>query len=224
MKILVVEDEHRIAQYIKKGLELKSHIVDVVYDGEQGFDLAINEQYDIIILDRMLPKLDGITFCRQLRQEPIHTPILMLTARTQVEDRVEGLNSGADDYLGKPFAFTELIARVNALCRRPKTKVIEILTVDNLSLNTNTLEVSRSGKQITLSRKEYALLEFLLRHPGQIFNPEQLTEQVWNYESEVLPNTAQVFIGYLRNKIDRNFPKEKPLIKTMRGFGYKIEG
>lgn len=222
MKILVVEDEHRISGYIKKGLELKSHVVDVAYDGEQGYDLAVNEQYDLIILDRMLPKLDGVTFCKNVRKEAIHTPILMLTARTQVEDRVEGLDAGADDYLGKPFAFTELIARVNALSRRPKQGLVEVLTADNLSLNTSTYEVIRATKAVVLSRKEYALLEFLLRHQGQVFSPEQLTEQVWSYESDVLPNTAQVFIGYLRNKLDKQFPKEQPLIKTVRGFGYKI--
>lgn len=223
MKILVVEDEHRIAQYIKKGLELKSHVVDVAYDGEKGYDLASNEQYDLIVLDRMLPKLDGIAFCKQLRHEGNHVPILMLTARTQVDDRVEGLNSGADDYLGKPFAFTELIARINALSRRPKQGIHDVLTAGNLSLNTTTYEVIRSKKTVSVSKKEYALLEFLLRHQGQVFSPEQLTEQVWNYESDVLPNTAQVFMGYLRKKIDTNFPKEKPLIKTIRGFGYKLE-
>lgn len=223
MKILVVEDEHRIAGYVKKGLELKSHVVDVVYDGEAGFDLAVNEHYDLIILDRMLPKLDGITFCQQLRGENVHIPILMLTARTQVEDRVEGLDAGADDYLGKPFAFTELIARVNALSRRPKQGLAEKLTLGNLTLNTKTFEVIRAGRTIRLSKKEFSLLEFLLRHPGQVFNPEQLTEQVWSYESDVLPNTAQVFIGYIRTKIDKNFPHEKPLLQTIRGFGYKLE-
>jgi two-component system OmpR family response regulator len=224
MKILVVEDEHRIAQYIKKGLELKSHVVDVAFDGEAGFDLAISETYDLIILDRMLPKLDGIKFCQEYRKQGNHTPILMLTARTAVDDRVTGLDNGCDDYLGKPFAFTELIARVNALARRPKQDLPEILTVGSLSLNPRTYQVLRAGQSVTLSKKEYALLEFLMRHPGQVFSPEQLTEQVWSYESDVLPNTAQVYIGYLRTKIDTTFPKEPPVLKTVRGFGYKLEG
>lgn len=223
MKILVVEDELRIAHYIKKGLELKSHIVDVAYDGQTGFDLSLSEPHDVIILDRMLPKLDGLTLCRNLRHEKNSTPILMLTAKNQLSDRVEGLNAGADDYLGKPFAFVELLARVNALGRRPSQAVDTILTARDLSLNTVTYEVKRAHHKIKLSKKEFSLLEFLLRHPGQVFSPEQLTEQVWNYDSEVLPNTAQVYMGYLRQKIDRNFRHQPPLITTVRGFGYKLE-
>lgn len=222
MKVLVIEDEHRIAAYIKKGLELKAYAVDVAYDGEEGFDLASSEEYDVIVLDRMLPKMDGMEMCKQLREGKNHTPILMLTARTEVEDRVEGLECGADDYLGKPFAFVELLARVKALTRRPKNHAGNILSVGNLNLDTNSYEVTRSGKSVELSRKEFSLLEFLMRHKGQILTAEQLLEQVWSYESDVLPNTVQVYIGYLRNKIDRAFPKEEPLVKTVRGFGYKL--
>lgn len=224
MKILVVEDEHRIANYVKKGLELKNHVVDVVYDGEMGYDLASTEEYDVVVLDRMLPKLDGVSVCKALREEGNHTPVLMLTAKTQVEERVEGLDSGADDYLGKPFAFVELLARINALGRRPKQAIEKVLKVDNLELNTGNYEVKRAGKVVSLSKKEYALLEYLMRHKNQTLTTDQITQQVWTYESDVLPNTTQVYIGYLRNKIDRAFPKEKPLIKTVRGFGYKIEG
>ena len=222
MKILVVEDEQRIAHYIKKGLELKAYVVDLAYDGQSGLDLAIDNHYDAIVLDRMLPGLDGVEVCRQLRHQKIYTPILMLTARNQLEDRVEGLNAGADDYLGKPFAFVELLARVNALGRRPLKTIDPILSLGNLSLNPISFEVSRSGKPINLSKKEFSLLEFLLRHKGQVFSPEQLTEQVWSYDSEVLPNTAQVYMGYLRQKIDRNFKHQPPLITTVRGFGYKL--
>ena len=222
MKILVIEDEHRIANYIKKGLEVKSYIVDVAYDGATGFDLADGEKYDVIILDRMLTSMTGMEICRQLRTAGNHTPILMLTAKTQLEDRVEGLDAGADDYLGKPFAFTELLARVRALSRRPQKQVNEVLQSGSLQLNPTSFAVTRTGKSISLSRKEFALLEFLMRHEGQVLSKDQLTEQVWSYDSDVLPNTAQVYIGYLRNKIDRAFPKEKPLIHTVRGFGYKF--
>lgn len=224
MKILVVEDEHRIATYIKKGLEMKANVVDVVYDGETGLDMAGSEAYDVIVLDRMLPKIDGVEICRRLRNDDNHTPILLLTAKTQVEDRVEGLEAGADDYLGKPFAFSELLARVKALARRPRTATAVVLEAGTLSLNINTSEVKRAGKNIKLTKKEFALLEYLLRHKGQTLTAEQITEQVWPYDSEVLPNTAQVYIGYLRTKIDKHFPKEIPVIQTIRGFGYKLSG
>lgn len=224
MKILVIEDEPRIAKYIKKGLELKSHIVDVAHDGGEGYDLASVEKYDVIILDRMLPQLNGMEICRKLRNEKNPTPILMLTAKTQVEDRVEGLEAGADDYLTKPFAFAELLARLNALSRRPPQTTSNILQAGNLILNNTTNQVIRNGKSINLSKKEYALLEFLLRHQGQTLTKEQLLEQVWAYDSDVLPNTVQVYIGYLRTKIDRAFPKEQKLIHTIRGFGYRLNG
>lgn len=223
MKILVIEDEQRIARYIKKGLELKSHIVDLASDGQIGFDLASEEKYDLIILDRMLPKLDGFKVCQQLRDQKIGTPILMLTAKNQLEDRVEGLNAGADDYLGKPFAFVELLARVTALGRRPQKTNEPILKVGPLTLNQVSFEVKRSRQPIKLSKKEFALLEFLMRHPNQVFSPEQLTEQVWSYDSDVLPNTAQVYMGYLRQKIDHQFKHEPALIHTVRGFGYKLK-
>lgn len=222
MRLLVVEDEHKIAGSIKKGLEQESHTVDVVYDGVAGFDLASSEQFDLIILDLMLPGMDGMTVCRNLRKAGNHTPILMLTAKGQVEDRVEGLNAGADDYLPKPFAFAELIARVRALARRPRTTVAEVLTVEDLTLNTRTFEVQRGGKQIQLSRKEFSLLEYLMRHPQTILAKDQIMNHVWEYDSDILPNTVEVYIGYLRSRIDRAFPKKPPLIHTVRGFGYKI--
>ncbi len=222
MKILVIEDEQRIARYIKKGLEIKSHIVDNAEDGQEGLDMALSESYDLIILDRMLPELDGLTVCEKIRQNQKSVPILMLTAKNQVSDRVEGLNAGADDYLGKPFAFAELLARISALGRRPATSTIQELTCGDLTLNLQTYQVTRGKTQIELSRKEFSLLEFLLRHQDQVFSPEQLTEQVWSYDSDVLPNTAQVYVGYLRTKIDKQFPKSKTLIQTVRGFGYKL--
>ncbi|MCA9390459.1 response regulator transcription factor [candidate division WWE3 bacterium] len=222
MKILVVEDEKRIADNIKKGLELKSHIVDVAYDGYDGYSFAASEEYDVIILDLMLPGKDGVTICKQLRAEGDSTPILMLTAKTLVEDRVNGLDSGADDYLGKPFAFEELIARIHALSRRPQGVLVEELMVGDLTLDPKNYEVKRGSKKIDLSKKEFALLEFLMRTPGTVYSKEELTERVWEFDADVLPNTAQVYIGYLRNKIDKPFPNRKPLIQTVRGFGYKI--
>lgn len=223
MKLLIIEDNKTIADSIKKGMELKSHVVDVAYDGETGYDLASSEPYDVIILDRMLPGIDGLEICKNLRQEGNTTPILMLTAKTLTEDKVDGLESGADDYLSKPFEFTELVARINALARRPLKLVEQELQVADLQLSTSTMEVTRSGTAIHLSPKEFALLEFFMRHPGQIFTKEQLTEHVWTFDADVLPNTAQVYVGYLRNKIDRPFPYKPELIKTNRGFGYKIE-
>ncbi|MFA6007898.1 MAG: response regulator transcription factor [Candidatus Shapirobacteria bacterium] len=220
MKILLVEDEHRIAQSIKKGLEQERMAVDVAYDGIEGYDLAIDEEYDVIVLDLMLPGMNGLEICDKLRQNKKETPILILTARGQVEDKVEGLNKGADDYLTKPFAFEELIARIRALIRRPQNIKDELLKIDELSLNVSSFEVIRNKKIIKLSSKEFTLLEFLMRHPNQILSKEQIMNHVWSYETDILPNTVEVYIRNLRNKIDKGF--KYPLIQTVRGFGYKI--
>ena len=224
MKILIIEDEHLIATSLKKGLEQEHYTVDTAFDGITGFDLASSGDYDLILLDLMLPGMDGMTICQKLRADNNHTPILMLTAKSQLEDKINGLNCGADDYLTKPFAFEELLARVRALSRRPQKANGKILIVGNLSLNTSTFEVTRSSKSIQLSNKEYSLLECFLRHPNQILNKDQLIQYVWSYESDILPNTVEVYIRNLRQKIDLPFKKEAPLIKTIRGFGYKIEG
>lgn len=222
MRILVVEDEHRIANSIKKGLEQERYAVDVAYNGTDGFDLASTEDYDLIILDLMLPGIDGLTICKELRKKHLHTPILILTAKGQIQDKVEGLDSGADDYLTKPFSFEELLARVRALIRRPKNSLGTVLTVVDLQLNTKSYEVKRDGKIIQLSSKEFSLLEYLLRHSNQILTKEQIISHVWDYEADILPNTVEVYIRNLRNKIDRPFKNKKPLIQTVRGFGYKI--
>ena len=223
MRILVVEDEHKIANSIKKGLEQEAMAVDVAYDGTGGYDMAAVEEYDVIVLDLMLPGMDGIEICKKLREkENIHTPILMLTAKGQLNDKVEGLNAGADDYLVKPFAFEELLARIKALTRRPKNGLGTTLTVGDLSLNTLTYEVRRSGKHIQLSKKEFALLEYLLRNPGKIITKDQIINHVWDYDADVLPNTVEVYIGYLRDKIDKPSKGSQPLIQTVRGFGYRI--
>jgi DNA-binding response OmpR family regulator len=223
MRILVVEDEHKIAASLKKGLEQETYAVDAVFDGSEGYDLATSEEYDVIILDLMLPGMSGIEICTKLRENGNHTAILMLTARGEVEDKVKGLNIGADDYLVKPFAFSELLARIKALLRRPKQTIQKVLAYNDLLVNTITFEVKREGKRINLSRKEYALLEYLMRHPKRIFSKEQLIQSVWNYDADILPNTVEVYIGYLRNKIDKPFTKTKHLIHTVRGFGYKLE-
>lgn len=217
MRILVVEDEHKIANSIKRGLEQEGYAVDVAYDGEEGFDLASSETYGVIILDIMLPKMDGITICKKLRTESNHTPILILTARGELNDKVDGLNSGADDYLVKPFAFAELVARIKALSRRPKEDLGTTLTSGNLTLDTVNYSVKNNGNEVTLSKKEFSLLEYLLRHKGKVVTKEQIIASIWDYEADVLPNTVEVFVGYLRNKIGND------AIKTIRGFGYRIE-
>lgn len=222
MHILIIEDEHKIANSIKKGLEQESLAVDVAYDGIVGFDLASSESYDVIVLDLMLPGIPGLEIIKKLRSDKNHTPILILTAKGELDEKVAGLNLGADDYLVKPFAFAELLARIKALARRPKDNLGSKLKVENLELDTVSYEVTRSGKQISLSRKEFSLLEFLLRHPGKVLTKDNIISSVWNYESDILPNTVEVYIGYLRNKIDKPFKNKKPLIHTLRGFGYKI--
>lgn len=225
MRILVVEDEHKIANSVKKGLEQEFYAVDLAFDGEHGFDLAATEDYDVIILDLMLPKINGLEICKKLRREKnIHTPILMLTAKGELDDKVNGLNSGADDYLVKPFAFIEFLARIRALTRRPKQALANTLSFKDLTLNTLTFEVKRADRQIKLSKKEFALLEYLLRHQGKVLTKEKIINHVWDYDADILPNTVEVYIGYLRNKIDRSFKKKPKLIKTVRGFGYKIGG
>lgn len=221
MKVLVVEDEHKIANSIKQGLIQENFAVDIAYDGITGYDLAIAEDYDVIILDRLLPGMEGVAICKKLREQKNHTPVLILTAKGQIADRVEGLDQGADDYLVKPFAFEELLARIKALGRRPKKTLEAILNLADLSLNTKTYQVKRGPILIRLSNKEFALLEYLLRHPNKILTKDQIISHVWNYDANILPNTIEVYIGYLRNKIDKPF-KNNPLIHTVRGFGYKI--
>ena len=223
MRIFIIEDDHKIANAVKKGLEQESYSVDLEYEGTGGAAKALNINYDLIIIDRMLPgKIDGLKICQMVRKEKKNTPILILTAKDKVKDRVEGLNSGADDYLVKPFAFAELLARIRALIRRPKQSLDNVLSYDDLTLNTLTFEVKRAEKQIRLSKREFALLEYLLRHPNKILTKDQIINHVWNYDADILPNTVEVYIGYLRNKIDKSFKNKKSLIQTVRGFGYKI--
>ncbi|MFO0703745.1 MAG: response regulator transcription factor [Patescibacteria group bacterium] len=222
MRILVVEDERLIASSIKKGLEQERYAVDAAYDGIEGFDLAATEEYDVIILDRMLPGKDGIEFCKELRKEKKKTPILMLTARGEVRDRVTGLDAGADDYLPKPFSFEELLARVRALSRRNYSTMEQIIQVDDLTLDTKSYIVKRGDVEIKISSKEFALLEFLMRNAGEILSKDKIITHVWDYDADILPNTIEVYIKNLRTKIDNPFPDKKPLLQTVRGFGYRI--
>lgn len=222
MKLLLIEDEHKIANSLKKGLNLDKFTVDVAYEGETGLDLALSETYDTIILDRMLPGLDGLKIVKLIREAQVHTPVLMLTAKGQLSDKVEGLNEGADDYLVKPFAYTELLARINALCRRAPIVENQVLQVDSLRIDQNTFDVKRKGKNIVLTKREFSLLQYLMRHNGITLTKDKIIAEVWDYDTDILPNTLEVYIGYLRNKVDRAFPLEKPLIHTVRGFGYSL--
>jgi len=224
MRILVVEDERRIANSIKKGLEQERYAADLAYNGIDGFDLASTEEYDLIVLDLMLPGMGGLAICRQLRKKQIHTPILILTAKGQIQDKVEGLDCGADDYLTKPFSFEELLARIRALVRRPKNSLGTVLTVGDLQLDSRTFEVKRGNRVIQLSSKEFSLLEYLMRHANQTLTKEQIISHVWDYNADILPNTVEVYVRNLRCKIDFPFKDKKALIHTIRGFGYKIGG
>ncbi len=222
MRILVVEDEHRIAAALKKGFEIEQFAVDVAHTGTAGYDLATTESYDAILLDLMLPEMDGITVCKKLREENIHTPILMLTAKGQLDDKVLGLNTGADDYVTKPFSFEELLARVRALLRRPTQAHSIVLQVADLRLNPQAYTAERGKTSISLSSKEFALLEYLMRHQNAILSKQQLIDHVWDYNANILPNTIEVYIKNLRNKIDVPFPNSPSLLQTVRGFGYKL--
>lgn len=221
MRILIIEDEHKIANAIKRGLEQQSYAADVAYDGDSGLSMATTESYDLIILDRMLPgSIDGIGILKKLRQQSNHTPILILTAKDRILDKAEGLNAGADDYLVKPFAFVELIARVRALLRRPKQSLSTVLSYEELELDTVNFSAKRYGKNIELTNKEFALLEYLMRNPERTISKDMIMNHVWDYDADILPNTVEVYIGYLRNKVDKPFKNAKPLINTKRGFGY----
>lgn len=222
MRILVVEDEHKIARAVQRALELEHYAVDVCYDGDEGYAMATTEPYDAAIIDRMIPgEYNGLQIVEEMRKEKIHTPVLLLTALGRTEDRVKGLDSGADDYLPKPFALEELLARVRALLRRPNEQQPNVLTAGDLSLDTTTSSVVRAGKHISLTSKEFALLEYLLRNQGRPISKDMIIAHVWDYDADILPNTVEVYMRYLRKKVDSPF--KEPLLHTMRGFGYKLE-
>lgn len=221
MRILVVEDEVKIAQFIKRGLKEEGYAVDVSHDGEQGHFMLSSNDYDAIILDIMLPKVDGLELCRKLRQEGNQTPIIMLTAKDTVKDKVKGLDSGADDYLSKPFAFEELLARVRVLLRKKDGRIQTQLKVDDLVLDLLTHKVTRSGRDIDLTVKEYALLEYLMRNAGNIVTRTMISEHVWDINFDTFTNVIDVYINYLRNKVDSGF--DIKMIHTVRGKGYLLK-
>lgn len=220
MRILVIEDEHKIANALRQGLEQQSYAVDLAYDGDDGLAMVASNSYDLVILDRMLPgSVDGLGILKTMRQAKNHTPVLILTAKDRILDRAQGLNSGADDYLVKPFAFVELIARVRALLRRPQQAVDTALVYKDLKLEPETFSVERASKRINLTNKEFALLEYFLRNQERVLTKDMIMQHVWNYDADILPNTVEVYIGYLRNKVDKPF-KGSNFINTKRGFGY----
>ncbi|HEU0266079.1 MAG TPA: response regulator transcription factor [Candidatus Saccharimonadaceae bacterium] len=221
MRILVIEDEHKIARALGRALEQEKYAVDIAYDGDDGYAMATTEPYDAMVIDRMIPgEYDGLAIVRALRSQKIHTPVLLLTALGSLRDKTEGLDSGADDYLVKPFALEELLARVRALLRRPVEQQSVTLKVGDLTLDTLTFEVKRAGSLIHLTSKEFALLEYLMRNTGRPLSKDLIIAHVWDYDADILPNTVEVYVKYLRNKVDEPF--KTPLIHTVRGFGYKI--
>ncbi len=220
MRILLVEDERRLSAVIKKGLIEDGFAVDTAYDGADGQYLAETESYDLILLDIGLPKIDGLTVCKTLRSKHIKTPILMLTAKTSIEDKVTGLDSGADDYLAKPFAFLELRSRIHALIRRSKQESLPVLSVADVTLDPIKHQVFRDGTEITLTPKEFSILELLLRYKDDVVTRTMITEHVWDYNFEGMSNVVDVFVASLRRKIDKR--SRHKLIHTIHGVGYKI--
>ena len=222
MRVLVIEDEHKIARALKRALEQESYAVDVSYDGDDGYAMATTEPYDLAIIDRMIPgEYDGLAIVKAMREQKIHTPVLFLTALGTIDDRTTGLDAGADDYLVKPFALEELLARARALLRRPKQQQATILRAGDLTLDTTSYLVERAGVSINLTSKEFGLLEYLLRNQDRPLSKDMIIAHVWDYDANILPNTVEVYIKYLRNKIDKPFGY--PLIHTVRGFGYKLK-
>lgn len=220
MKLLIVEDEIKLAHAMQRALELQKYVVDVAYDGESGFDRAQTKKYDLIILDLMLPKLNGIEVCTELRNENNTTPIIMLTAKGQVSDKTKGLDSGADDYMVKPFSFEELFSRIKALVRRTAKETAALLQVGKLSLDPVTYKVTHGSKSIALSAKEFAILEYLLKNKNKVISKSQIVAHVWDYDADILPSTVEVHMKNLRDKIDRPFGTTH--IHTVRGFGYEM--
>lgn len=221
MRILLVEDEERIAGFLQRGLTEEMYIVDVARDGPEALDYAPAAEYDLMILDIRLPGRDGFSVCRELRARGFKTPVLMLTARDTVQDRVTGLDAGADDYLVKPFAFQELLARLRALARRPAEWQTSLLRIADLALDTRSHEIWRGTQRIDLSAREYRLLEFMMRHPGHVLTRTQIAEHVWGLDFDAQSNVVDVYIRYLRRKVDDGF--ERQVIQTVRGVGYKLE-
>jgi heavy metal response regulator len=222
MRILVVEDERKVAGFIKRGLEEEGYAVDVAADGEEGLAMGLERVHDVIILDIRLPKLDGLQVLKALRQDKVMTPVLLLTVRATIEDKVLGLDAGADDYLTKPFAFQELVARVRALLRRRAAVDPAVLQVADLILDPARHMVSRGGKRIELTPREFALLDYFMRHPGRVLTRTMIAEHVWDYDFDTSTNVIDVYVNYLRRKIDAD--RAPKLLHTVRGVGYVLKG
>jgi heavy metal response regulator len=222
VRVLVIEDEAKIASFVRRGLKEEGYSVDVADDGEQGYFLATTEKYDLIVLDLMLPKMDGLSLCRNLREKGLAVPILMLTAKDRVRDKVVGLDAGADDYLTKPFAFEEFLARCRALLRKKDSRDATKLQVDDLVMDVVTHRVTRGGEEVALTPKEFALLEYLMRNEGTVVTRTMIAEHVWDMNFDSFSNVIDVYINYLRKKVDQN--RSKPLISTLRGRGYTLKG
>jgi two-component system OmpR family response regulator len=221
MRILLVEDEVKMARALRRGLEQEGHAIDVSTDGNDGLSKALEYDYDAVVLDVMLPGRDGFSICRELRARGRWSPVLMLTARDAVDDRIRGLDAGADDYLVKPFAFGELLARLRALVRRGPTERPPVISVGDVELDPAAHTVTRSGTTVDLSAREFALLEFLMRHPGEVLSRSRILEQVWDYSYSGFSNVVDVYVAYLRRKLERPF--RRPLIRTVRGVGYALD-
>ncbi len=218
MRILVIEDEKKVANFIKKGLEEEHYAIDLAYDGETGLYMTEVNEYDLIVLDLMIPKMDGLEVLKRIRGNKNNVPILVLTARDSVEDIVKGLDSGCDDYLTKPFEFMEFLARIRALLRREKVEKEPILKIADLTLSLVTHKVTRKGKEIELTSKEYSLLEYFMRNPDKVLTRTMISEHVWDYHFDSMTNVIDVYVNYLRKKVDKDF--DPKLIHTLRGVGY----
>jgi DNA-binding response OmpR family regulator len=222
MRILVIEDEKHIASFVKQGLKEEGYAVDVAHDGEKGYFLAGTEPYDLIVLDIMIPKIDGVTVCKYLRNDEVNTPILFLTAKDEIDDKVTGLDAGAEGYLTKPFSFEEFLARIRALLRSKGTLVSTQIQVDDLVMDLLAHKVTRGTQEIILTEREFLLLEYLMRREGQVVSRGDISEHVWDIQVDTTSNMIDVHIHELRNKIERGFKKN--LIGTVRGRGYMIKG
>jgi DNA-binding response OmpR family regulator len=223
MKILLVEDDQKLGSSLKRGLSADGYFVELCETADDALTQVEHETFDLLVVDWMLPgNLDGVEFIKKLRDMNIDTPCLMLTAKNSVRDRVEGLDSGSDDYLGKPFAYDELIARIKSLLRRPAALKASVRQFGSLEIDDKDITVKRFGQTITLSKKEWELLNYLINHDGAVCSKVQIISSVWGGEAEVLDNTVEVYVGYLRNKIDKPFKDKPDMLKTIRGFGYRI--
>ncbi|MEM9281101.1 MAG: response regulator transcription factor [Verrucomicrobiota bacterium] len=220
MRVLVIEDQKRIASFIEKGLKEQGFVLDVVRDGDEGYDLASTEPYDAIVLDIMLPGRDGLSILKNLRKKGNSVPVILLTARSELDERLEGLNLGADDYMTKPFYIEELVARLHTIVRRSSGEATHLLKVEDLSMNLITRVVKRGEDEVQLSMREFALLEFMMRSPGRVMSRTQICEHVWNYSFDPDTNLVDVYIQRLRKKVDKEFPEK--LIETVRGVGYRM--